>query len=613
MKHKKLWNNIQEKLKDNIFNKEILDNFINNFTKNIVRNISEDQHILFLFRIVLVNNDIKTVNKLLKINNDKSNMELTNYLMDSINLTVESYNNSPMKAMIISYGVRKGKITPTIYLKEESPHFHIYYNHKLPINTVIENYGEVISKIGDITIISLKKNIVLVIESTSASASETPGLSQQAKIKYFKNGKLQFEWTDHIKEDNSLIREIGKTTILWKDNEIIWSKKLKATKPITKKKISSAIKEDFITMDIETFSLPLNNISKGDPLIGGGEVLTPYLLCWYDGKRDKSHSYFVGEGDNFRNTIYKVMKDICIRKYKGYKIYFHNFSKFDGIFKIKHLVNIGKCTPIIHKGKIIPFSFSPNWKKDSLNYKVTFYDSYLLLSSSLSKLSKSFQVDSPKDLFPTFLNDINYKGVVPDISYFKDINLLDYNNYKERWDNSNGNKVWDFKKEAIAYCNIDCKALFQILSKFNKLIFNRFHLNIVDYPTLPSVAFSIYRSSYYKNELIHQLSGDIDRDIRTGYTGGSTDMYIPSLNSNKKIYAYDVNSLYPFVMKEFSYPIGTPTYFEGDISKDNPNAFGFFYANIILAISCAGTQRIYYIQSYKSIIKQKMELEHYHH
>jgi hypothetical protein len=171
MKHKKLWNNIQEKLKDNIFNKEILDNFINNFIKNIVRNISEDQHILFLFRIVLVNNDIKTVNKLLKINNDKNNTELTNYLMDSINLTVESYNNSPMKAMIISYGVRKGKITPTISLKEESPHFHIYYNHKLPINTVIENYGEVISKIGDITIISLKKNIILVIESTSASAS----------------------------------------------------------------------------------------------------------------------------------------------------------------------------------------------------------------------------------------------------------------------------------------------------------------------------------------------------------------------------------------------------------------------------------------------------------
>jgi DNA polymerase type B, organellar and viral len=153
-------------------------------------------------------------------------------------------------------------------------------------------------------------------------------------------------------------------------------------------------------MDIETIS---NSNGKG-----GGEILSPYLLCWYDGKRDKSHSYFVHpNGDNFSNIIHKVMKDICIRKYKGYKIYFHNFSKFDGIFIIKHLVNIGKCKPIIHKAKIISFSFSPNWKKDF--GKVTFYDSYLLLSSSLNDLGKSFNVDNPKDLFPIFLNDINYK------------------------------------------------------------------------------------------------------------------------------------------------------------------------------------------------------------
>jgi hypothetical protein len=494
-------------------------------------------------------------------------MELTNYLMDSINLTNDNYNNTPIKALIISYGIRKGKITSTPLgpSKDENPNHHIYYSHKLPLASSAEEYGDILDKTGNTTIVSLKKNITLIIKSDNNGRTNI--------VKYFKNGRLHYEWIDHIKEDNSLIREIGKTTILWKDNEIIWTKKLKVTKPITKKRISSDFKEDFITMDIETIS----NSGKGD-----GEILSPYLLCWYDGKRDKSHSYFVlPNGDNFPNIISKVMKDICIRKYKGYKIYFHNFSKFDGIFIIKHLVNIGKCIPIIHKGKIISFSFSPNWNKDF--GKVTFYDSYLLLSSSLSKLSKSFQVDSPKDLFPTFLTDINYVGSVPDIKYFKDINILDYNNYKKRWENKGEN--WDFKKEAIAYCKIDCKALFQILSKFSKLIFERFHLNIVNFPTLPSLAFSIYRSSYYKNEIIHQLSGDIDSDIRTGYTGGSTDMFIPAPldgapDNHKKIYAYDVNSLYPFVMKEFPYPVGAPTYFEGDISAGEKNAFGFFYVNI---------------------------------
>jgi DNA polymerase type B, organellar and viral len=315
-------------------------------------------------------------------------------------------------------------------------------------------------------------------------------------------------------------------------------------------------------MDLETISI---NKDKG-------VILKPYLLCWYDGKRDKSYSYFIiGENNGFKNIIYQIMKDICIRKYKGYKIYIHNFSKFDAIFLIKYLTKIGECEPIIHKGKIISFSFEPNWKKDF--GRITFLDSFLLLPSSLKSLSKSFSVDNPKDIFPIFFNLINYKGSVPDIKYFKGINLIDYENYKKNFIN----KIWNFKEEAIKYCELDCISLSQILSKFNKLIFSKFSLNITNYPTLPSLAFSIFRSGYYKEEVIHQLSGQIDKDIRLGYTGGSTDMYIPKGNN---IHVYDVNSLYPYVMEEFPYPIGTPTYFEGNILKAEKNAFGFFYVNV---------------------------------
>ena len=43
---------------------------------------------------------------------------------------------------------------------------------------------------------------------------------------------------------------------------------------------------------------------------------------------------------------------------------------------------------------------------------------------------------------------------------------------------------------------------------------------------------------------------------------------------------YDVNSLYPFVMKEYAMAVGTPTYFEGNISLqfNNDKPFGILEA-----------------------------------
>ena len=39
--------------------------------------------------------------------------------------------------------------------------------------------------------------------------------------------------------------------------------------------------------------------------------------------------------------------------------------------------------------------------------------------------------------------------------------------------------------------------------------------------------------------------------------------------------------MYPSVLKDKLYPIGNPTYFEGNLLKYEPNLFGFFYYNII--------------------------------
>ena len=113
-------------------------------------------------------------------------------------------------------------------------------------------------------------------------------------------------------------------------------------------------------------------------------------------------------------------------------------------------------------------------------------DSFLILPAPLKDLCKSFGTSSAKDIFPYLLSDINYNGPVPDFKYFsKKVSIEEYLNYKKRF----VNQVWNFKREAIKYCELDCISLYEVITKFNKLIFNKFQIDMTKYPTLPSLAF----------------------------------------------------------------------------------------------------------------------------
>ena len=48
----------------------------------------------------------------------------------------------------------------------------------------------------------------------------------------------------------------------------------------------------------------------------------------------------------------------------------------------------------------------------------------------------------------------------------------------------------------------------------------------------------------------------------------------------ENIYCYDIVSLYPYVMKNFAMPTGNIVKFEGDISKIDENAYGFFKVDV---------------------------------
>ena len=575
-----MWSNKIYNLKDiSIFltNKDVIKKHINTFFDDIVKNIDDNQHILLLFRVQLTDKQKITIGNLQKINNLTKGEDLLSFLLDRIGLLEDAYKNIPINSIIFSYGIRVGKVNSTIegeLGKTKNIKFQTFYRNKLPLVTKPEDYGKVHYRIGNTYTIGVDKNTVIILEQKDNTNI----------VKYIKNNTLLFEWKDTIDSPNKFVREIGKSIYHFEDGNIKLYKLQKKTTGMTNKVLPKNNKPNnkFITMDIET--ILVNNIH------------IPYLLCWYDGI--KTHSYFntrlKTKSKDMENSILdmvnRAMTDISRKKYKDYRIYLHNFSKFDGYFLLKYLSQLGDCEPVIHKGKII----SNKFRFYNSKYSVTFMDSYLTLPASLKKLCKSFASNINKSFFPFYLKDINYKGKVPDFKYFSNINLDEYNQYKYQFIGI----PWNFKDEAIKYCNIDCISLYQILTKFNELIFNHFDVNITKYPTLPSLAFGIFRTHYLvsKEEIpkdalddksniirpihskIHMLSGIIANNIRKGYTGGSVDMYIPK--KGKKIYAYDVNSLYPYVMKSFKYPIGSPTYFEGDILKIDPKAFGFFYCKI---------------------------------
>lgn len=572
---RKQWNNYEIKLKNpTIISKDLLKVNVNKFWDKYINRLDDNQIALFILRIKFENNQTISASTLQRIDKTSKN-DIIEYLHSRISLSNEAYSTTPIKSLIFSFGIREGKLDSNNLGRETDnksnieTKFQLYYKHKLPILITgkINEYGRILSSSNNQYTIFVNNNTLILLESLIENNQ------QVNKVKYIRNGQIIYNWTDTVIGLTNVVREIGKSVYYYENGELVLIKIEKKSKAMEITKTRKKINNKIITMDLETVLVD--------------NVHTPYLLSWFDGNITKS--YFLNDLDpvtinyNILKMVNSAMDDICIKKYRNYKIYFHNFSKFDGYFLIKYLAKIGTCDPIIHKGKILSVKFAYN------NYNITFKDSYLLLPSSLRKLCESFVVKSAKGIFPYGLMDLNYIGLVPDFKLFSrvrgNIDLDIYENYKKSF----ANKKWNFRNESIKYCELDCISLYQVLTKFNTLIFNRFKLNINKYPTLPSLSFDIFRSQYLKKDSIHMLSGNIANEIRQGYTGGACDMYIPSPSyfsplgpcSEKKIYAYDVNSLYPYVMAKCKLPIGKPTYFEGDITKLDKNAFGFFYCKII--------------------------------
>jgi DNA polymerase type B, organellar and viral len=551
---KNVWNISTFNINNRIFTKTLFENMFSKFWKGIENKFTDHNHMFILFKIKYVNGEFATIGTLQRINNSDKDWYI-NWIINNMEFKSEYYNETQIDQFIISYGFNQGKITDKKDIKNKlALNYQIYKNNKLVISFNPLDFGKVISK----TILD-SSEILYILQSKDNLIIKILTSENTNIIEYFKDGDRVIKFEDLKLSDNSFIRSLDSKKYYFENNiQILFTKDIK-TKFISKQSKSKKLINNFITLDIETYIKD--------------NVLIPYCISIKDDKT--INSFFITDYKNSADMIISALKSILIRKYNGYNIYIHNMAKFDIIFLFKYLIEIGSVTPIIHNGRII--SINLNYGKN-LEYRIQFKDSYLILITSLAKLSKGFMVDTLKSVFPYLFvneNNLDYIGPVPEFKYFDNskISLTEYNNYSSKFIDN-----WNLKSETIKYCEIDVISLYQVIFKFSELIFSLFGKNIHHYPTLPSLAFAIFRSTFLEDDLIPQLNGKIADDIRQGYTGGAVDMYIPK---GKKIWVYDVNALYPYVMSKFDMPVGKPIYFEGDITVIEPDAFGFFYCEII--------------------------------
>lgn len=316
--------------------------------------------------------------------------------------------------------------------------------------------------------------------------------------------------------------------------------------------------------------------------------MVPICMSFYDGIINES--FLFKDHLNWQTDMENALKkSIMKRAYKDTIIYVHNFSYFDAIFMIDILSKLGTVNCLIRDNKFIQLKFTfftINEKTGKLNkkpYTITIYDSYLLLPASLDSLGKSFNIENKKSIFPfNFINqkeiDLEYNGRVPDYKYFpkaytNDFTLEEYNTYCEQYKN----RKWKLSRELVYYCERDTTALHQIIKNFGQEIFQMYKIDIIKYPTLPSVAFAIYRSKFLSEDKIPLILSKLHFTLKESYYGGITDIYQP-LGWN--IHSYDVNSLYPSSMLKYPMPVGKPKFFSGNPFLLNKDPFGFFRVKV---------------------------------
>ena len=376
---------------------------------------------------------------------------------DFWNLRSDDYHRMPVSEIIFSYRLLKldlpSKVVPAKNISSKNKTPFIFRGYSLPTTMDLHSWGNT----------SFNEDYSSCMITTSKSMSYSVTIDDSKNIVHvFSNNKLLFKFTDYIynaSDLSSFRRVINKQEIIFHDGAVVLKSVQRTCQFIKKLRVSQYRTTNFITMDLETRTL--NN------------VMSIVCISYYDGV--DFHSFYLSNYSSQLDMLSSVFKKLCIRKYSGYRIYFHNLSNFDAVFLLKDLTTLYKIKPILRDGALIElkinFDKGPGKGTSPKGAgHLLIHDSLLLLPTSLDKLAKSFKVEQ-KGFFPySFINNsdipLNYNGNIPDFKFYNKIKLEDYKQYI--LDHKLNNTTWDLEKEIIQYCELDVKVLYQVINKFSE-------------------------------------------------------------------------------------------------------------------------------------------------
>lgn len=241
----------------------------------------------------------------------------------------------------------------------------------------------------------------------------------------------------------------------------------------------------------------------------------------YDGK-NFAHTEKTRNFKNLMELIFKSPDNITI-------VYAH----FGGIFDFIHVLDFlfSESPKILIENIILQGSKILSMEVVYLNRRMKFIDSSGLFPFSLEKLSKSFGVKHVK--------------IDHDVSNLTEVTT-----------------------ELIEYLKNDCVGLYECLDVYFK------KNDIYDLPhqmTRSGLSFQAFKQ--FNGHVLPKYSGEINDYSRKSYFGGRTEIFKPIYDHEEKpLYYYDINSLYPSVMRENDFMGATKKF----VSKFDENELGIY-------------------------------------